>query len=280
MSFCSVDIIGGLGNHLFQIAMLYLYAKHSKKNIVFKYQEQLPDRFNLPRKTFWDSLFKEQFSILPQTEYEQIGFHEFYEKDCHKYTTLPLPYDNNILFKCYFQSFKYIDDDIRQQMINLVYSNADLMHTAYNKYNEIKETFKCEDDDMVSVHIRRTDYLLLKDCYNNLKTDYYKNALEIADKKYIVIFSDDIEWCKQNIDRSLYDYKEIYFVDINNVEIEFILMSMFQHNIIANSTFSIWASFISTYQQPKIIVAPKKWYGQTGPKEHDEIYHKYITHII
>jgi hypothetical protein len=280
MSFCSVEIIGGLGNQLFQIAMLYLYAKHSKKNMVFKYQEQLPDRFNLPRKTFWYSLFKSQFKVLPLTDYEQIGFHEIYERVHHKYTTLPYKYDDNILFKGYFQSFKYIDDDIRQQMINLVYSNADLMHTAYNKYNEIKENFKCEDDDMVSVHIRRTDFLWLKDFNYNLKTNYYKNALEIVDKKYIVIFSDDIEWCREIIDRSLYDYKDIYFVDINNVEIEFILMSMFQHNIIANSTFSIWASFISTYQQPKIVIAPKTWYGATGPKEHDEIYHKYITHII
>lgn len=280
MSLCSVEIIGGLGNHLFQIAMLYLYAKHSKKQMVFKYQEQLPDQFNLPRKTFWFSLFKEQFKILRELEYKQIGFHTLHEKVHHKYMTLPYTYDNNILFKGYFQSFKYIDDDIRQQMINLVYSNADLMHTAYNKYNEIKGNFKCEDDDMVSVHIHRTDYLLLKSYHHNLSIDYYKKALETVDKKYIVIFSDDIEWCKQNIDRTLYDYKDIYFVDINNVEIEFILMSMFQHNIIANSSFSIWASFISTYQQPKIIVAPKNWYGPTGPKVHDEIYHKYISHII
>lgn len=273
---CSVDILGGLGNHLFQIAMILHYAKKSNKQIVLKYEENLPDNFNQVRKTFWNSLFKDKFNVINKKEYEKIVFHTQYEPHPHKFLNLPFDYSNNILFKGYFQSFKYIDDKLRNEMIELVYSNQDLMYEAYEKYNEIKNKFNCEDNDMVSIHIRRTDFILLKDFNNNLSLDYYREALKIADKKYIVVFSDDIEWCKENIN----EYNNIHFVDINNVEIEFIMMSLFQHNIIANSTFSLWASFISTYQQPKIIIAPKNWYGSTGPKEHSEIYHKYITHII
>jgi hypothetical protein len=280
MNLCSVDIIGGLGNHLFQIAMILFYSKKSNKKIVLNNKELLPDRFNQIRKTFWDTLFKDKFDVVPETDYNKMLFHTYYESHAHKYVELPFEYSNNILFKGYFQSFKYIDDDIRKQMIDLVYSNADLMYDAYEKYNNIKTKFGCEDDDMVSIHIRRTDFILLKDFHNNLTFDYYKDALKTANKKYITVFSDDIEWCKQNINKDLYEYIDIHFVDINNVEIEFILMSMFQHNIIANSTFSLWASFISTYQQPKIIIAPKIWYGSTGLKEHNEVYHKYITHIM
>ena len=190
--------------------------------------------------------------------------------------------NKNILFKGYFQSFKYVDDDTRTQMINYIYSNAELMHAAYDKYNEIKSFFgpTTTDDDMVSVHLRRTDYILLSDYHHNLSMDYYKDALKIANKKKIVVFSDEIEWCKDNIGKNLYEYDDIYFVNTNSVEIEFILMSMFQHNILANSTFSLWASFISTYQQPKIVIAPKQWYAEKGPKNWNELYHKYITHII
>lgn len=281
MSLCSTEIMGGLGNHLFQIAMLLFYAKKSKKKMVFKYQETLPDQFNLPRKTFWDSLFKDQFDVRNPNEFDKLGFHTFYEQTHHKYCELPYDYQNNIMFKGYFQSFQYIDDDIRKQMIAYVYSNADLMHTAYNKYNEIKEYFGgCTDDDMVCMHMRRTDYLWLQHYHYNLGLNYYKKALTMADKKYVVVFSDEIEWCKENIDKSLYEYTNIYFVDLKSVELEFILMSMFQHNIIANSTFSLWASFISTYQSPKIIIAPKHWYGEEGPKNHEQVYHKKITHII
>jgi hypothetical protein len=164
-------------------------------------------------------------------------------------------------------------------MTNYIYSNEDLMYRAYEEYNKIKATFNAEDDDMVSVHVRRTDFLYLSHYHNPQDLDYYKRALETANKKHVVVFSDDIEWCRQNINTSLYPYQNIHFVDINDVAIEFILMSMFKHNIIASSTYSLWASFISHYEN-KIVVAPKTWYGATGHHDCAEIYHKYITHII
>jgi len=278
MSYASIDIIGGLGNHLFMIAFILSYVKKSKKQLVFKYEENLKDQFNLPRKTFWNSLFKNQFTVLEPEEYNKIPFGVFYEGTNHKHQVVPYDQNGNILFKGYYQSFQYIDDHIRNEMIGYIYSNADLMHAAYDKYNEIKSYFgnETEDNDMVSVHIRRTDFIWLNTFNYNLGLDYYEKALKMANKKYIVVFSDDIEWCKQNVKHM----GNIYFIDINNVEIEFLLMSMFQHNIIANSTFSLWASFISNYQKPKIVIAPKNWYGPTGPKNWDEIYHKHITHII
>ena len=156
------------------------------------------------------------------------------------------------------------------------------MYKAYDLYNQIKAFFgsDTQDDDMVSVHVRRTDYILSKDYHFNLQKDYYQKALTMANRKKIVVFSDDIQWCKANIDKSWYDYDNIYFVDSGIVELEFILMSLFQHNIIANSTYSLWASFISTYQNPKIIIAPKMWNAHQASQNWDEIYHKYITHII
>ena len=62
--YASIDIIGGLGNQLFMIGMLLSYIKKSKKKLVFKQQDRLYDKFNLPRKTFWNSLFKNQFEVL------------------------------------------------------------------------------------------------------------------------------------------------------------------------------------------------------------------------
>jgi hypothetical protein len=282
----SGDIVGGLGNHLFIIAAVLAYSLKTKKNIVFKYEENLGNRYDLPRKTFWKTLFKNQFELIESTKFDKIMFQPLFEKHSHIYQTLPTTH-RNILLKGYFQSFKYINDDIKKRMIDIIYSNQDLMYNAYEKYNKIKSYFSCDDNDMVSVHVRRTDY-----CYGNfhkaLEQNYYQCALEIANKKNIVIFSDDIEWCKQNINKSWYEYDNIYFVedlgnndDENiNVELEFLLMSMFQHNIIANSTFSLWASFISTYQEPKIVIAPKQWFGPEGPKDWEQIYHKNITNII
>lgn len=284
--FTSINILGGLGNHLFQIAFLLHFTRVSKqynkyRDIIFKYSQDVGNKFQLPRKTFWDTLFKGQFNVIQEHEYNNLHFNQVFHQRDHKFEILPYESERNIIFNGYFQSFKYIDDAIRKEMINYIYSNEDLMYQAYDIYVKIKSFFgeNVQDDDVVSIHIRRTDYVWDAEFHNNLQLDYYTKALQIVDRKYVLVFSDDIEWCKKNINRDMYAYDKIYFVDIQNVELEFILMSMVQHNIIANSTFSLWASFISSYKNKKI-VAPKKWYMTNGPKEWSEIYHKYITDII
>ena len=285
----SVNIIGGLGNHLFKIAAILYYIKNEnnkeKREIVFKNEDIIYDVNNMKRKTFWNTLFKDKFRLIEPSEYFSNNFIKIYEYRDHIHQEFNYNINNNIILNGHFQSFKYINDNIHKKMINYIYSNADLMLKAYNEYNKIKLYFgnNTEDNDIVSLHIRRTDYITLNNYYYNLEKDYYSEALNIANKKYIVVFSDDIEWCKENINNSWFNYDKIFFVNIeneNNVEIEFILMSLFQHNIIANSTFSLWASFISTYQKPKIVIAPKKWYGINGPKNWEELYHKKITNII
>jgi hypothetical protein len=281
--FVSINIMGGLGNQLFQIAMMLYYLKHSKVNrkLVFKNDLILDNKFGLVRKTFWHSLFKHQFLVLDEDFFEMIPYNLYWEHGNHIFNHLPLEFDRNIFFKGYFQSFLYIDDNIRNKMKDYIYSNKDLVSIAKNKYNEIKNLFNYEDDDIISVHFRRTDYIYEENWICNLAENfsYYKDALEIANKKNLIIFSDDIKWCKEYMNKNIYNYDNIYFVEENDVAIEFLLMSMIKHNIIANSTFSLWASFISQ-QENKIIIAPKNWYDINGAKEWNEIYHKYITHLI
>jgi hypothetical protein len=292
ISYASIEVAGGLGNQLFMIAALLHYVKICKgrfgshgridKEIVFEYRESLYHRHNLPRKTFWHSLFKDQFTVLSHADFEALECKPFCEKYAHAFQELPYNYEKNILLRGYYQSFRYIKDDIRQKMIQYIFSNSELVNEAKKHYTNIKEFFgpDTHNNDMISIHVRRTDFTVLKDYNYNLGLDYYQQALKIANKKKIVVFSDDISWCKSNINEDVFECDSIYFVDINNVEIEFLLMSMYQHNVIANSTFSLWASFISTYDEPKIIIAPKQWYAENGPKTWNEVYHKYITHII
>ena len=74
------------------------------------------------------------------------------------------------------------------------------------------------------------------------------------------IFSDDIEWAKQNIKESnavfvQQEKKDNYYRDMQ-------LMSMCKHNIIANSSFSWWAAWLNNYEK-KIVIAPSKWVTHT-----------------
>ena len=75
------------------------------------------------------------------------------------------------------------------------------------------------------------------------------------DKKYL-IFSDDLEWCKENFDfienkviiEGNTDYQDLY------------LMSLCKNNIICNSTFSWWGAWLNKNDK-KIVIAPEKWFS-------------------
>lgn len=111
----------------------------------------------------------------------------------------------------------------------------------------------------VSVHIRRGDYKR----YNNvLNMEYYQKAFALinscVEDVYFVVFSDDLEWVKKNIDFG----ERVYFVNedkrLKDYE-ELVIMSKCKHNIIANSTFSWWGAWLNTYTQ-KIVIGPKQWF--------------------
>ena len=299
--YTSIDIKGGLGNQLFQIAYIIFFLRLSKKNkikrkLVFKYEEYTRSSSDeIHRKTYWNTLFKGLFRVLTASEFKNIQLNILDNEIItpHKYYEHPSDVKYNVLFMGNYQTFKNIDDTLREKMISIVYSNEDIMYSAYYKYRDILDYFgsNTKDDDMISLHIRRDDYLSLSNYNYSLEMCYYKEAIKIANKKNIVVFSDDIEWCINNFNNYVNRENEynVYFVSNkifkdteSNIkdDIEFILMSMFKNNIIANSYFSLWASFIS-YYKTKIVIAPKRWYScDSNCKEYDELYHKYITHII
>lgn len=100
----------------------------------------------------------------------------------------------------------------------------------------------------ISIHIRRGDFI---GKVNLLSLDYYLNALEEVNGR-VFVFSDDTEWVKRNW------FKENFPCVHLNEYLDFELMRLCKHNIIANSTFSWWAAMLNN-NTGKIVVAPKQW---------------------
>ncbi len=122
-----------------------------------------------------------------------------------------------------------------------------------------------------SVHIRRGDYVG-NAFYAQLTMDYYKKTIHYikqytATEKFL-IFSDDIAWCKANFSGDEFEFSE------NKKDIEdLFLMAECDHNIIANSSFSWWASYLN--QNPhKIVIAPNKnnWFAPDSAFILDDLY--------
>ncbi|MBK8842633.1 MAG: alpha-1,2-fucosyltransferase [Saprospiraceae bacterium] len=74
------------------------------------------------------------------------------------------------------------------------------------------------------------------------------------------IFSDDIEWCRNNIGKDL-NYCEYINHNLgNDAWQDIILMKNCKHNIIANSSFSWWGAWLNE-NIDKIVISPHNWFA-------------------
>ena len=109
----------------------------------------------------------------------------------------------------------------------------------------------------MSVSVRRGDYVNLK-C--DMPKEYYTTAIKyirerVSDAKFFFT-SDDIEWCKKNFAGN----PDFEFVEKSNPDDRFDLcvISECKHDIIANSTFSVWGAWLNKNPN-KITIRPDFW---------------------
>ena len=91
---------------------------------------------------------------------------------------------------------------------------------------------------------------------------YYKEALDSLPDKPVKIFSDDHEWCAKNFKGDRFHISTGNFIE------DFELMSKCCYNIIANSSFSWWAAWLS---DSKKVISPASWFGPLGPGSAEDI---------
>ena len=119
------------------------------------------------------------------------------------------------------------------------------------------------------MHIRRGDYVLYPDHHPTCDLDYYKNSIELIkkqsnNKKKILIFSDDKQWCKNTF------LGDEYIISENtNPYIDLYMMTLCDYHIIANSSFSWWGAWLA---KSKKTIAPSKWFGRLINKNTSDVY--------
>lgn len=131
----------------------------------------------------------------------------------------------------------------------------------------------------VAVHVRFFDDLQASSI-NNAPIDYYTRAVDMMERlapaAHYFIFSDQPEAACARI--PLHD-ERVTLVSHNqgdeNAYADLWLMTLCQHFIIANSTFSWWGAWLNPSAE-KIVVAPKHW-GASQPNVRDLIPHKWLA---
>jgi hypothetical protein len=253
-----IRVVGGLGNQLFIYAFarsvslkynlpVFLETRTGFVKDSFK-RKYLLNHFNIRLKPclLIDSLYfplNKRFPNLTRVIYGNVMYFNEHNLRMDSIGKILRSY-KKIYFDGYWQkeeNFKEYRDIILDELsvrFEISQENKDLS-------SEIKNC------NSVGVHLRRVQY------NNLLDLDYYYNAIRkikgIIDKPMFYVFSDDIKWCKENIRTSC----ELNYIDHNQDDeiSELWLMSQCRHFIIANSTFSWWGAWLSSYSE-KIIVKP------------------------
>lgn len=137
--------------------------------------------------------------------------------------------------------------------------------------DRIKEKLKPNIDinienESISLHIRRTDYVTSNGYHPVQSIDFYKNAIDIiGDYNKLYIFSDDIKWCKENL-----RFDNMVFVEGNEDVVDLWSMSLCDNNVIANSSFSWWGAWLNNNKDKKVI-APSNWFGEKANLNESDI---------
>jgi len=231
-----IRLYGGLGNQLFQ----YAFGKAQRKNgteVCFT-----TNWYNAKRsatRPYMLGKFDVDVKIRPFI----CGY---IIRDPHRFD-LDLLKRNNCNFIGYWQQKEYYID-----LLPVLRKEFCVREELYTE-----EFLKAREDvlnsNSVSMHVRRGDLLMGGRDYAQT-VDYYNRALDImkslkGDCK-VFVFSDDLSWCKEN-------FKDVTFISLPEY-LDFEIMKLCKHHIIANSTFSWWASFLND-NPLKTIIAPNKW---------------------
>ncbi|MCR2045718.1 alpha-1,2-fucosyltransferase [Acetatifactor muris] len=271
---------GGLGNQLFQYAAGLEIAKRYNYSIMFELEFQ--------KKS------KRKFEL------RNLGIKERILSDEQKKTFVYR--FQNFLIKLYekFIAYSFADNEVTRRIFALFgvffcnHNNPDIPHNLF-RHNTIviagsfsnEKYFQFVLNDLqkkvkrylvewpfeyrhntVCVHIRRGDYV--GNAVHEVCTDkYYYRAMDEIVKQigecYFVIFSDDIDYIKRNMQ---FCYPYTVCTEKNTIK-SWYYMIQCDHYIISNSTFSWWAQRLNA-NAGKVVIAPQKWFNTS---EKCDLYH-------
>jgi len=262
MSYICLDSIGlfgeRLGSQMNNFAAIYTAAKETGHTLAIERnklnagtgQQMILDAFEYPFTLLDDT---NNFKIIEIEEFakyfpnvEKLSIHKLSQNINYKIVGR---LDNG--HRIYFNNAEQIQN-------NLFKFKSQYLQAAQNLIKQLKTTNK----QIVSLHFRRTDYLTHASYC--LTLNYYREALSFfnPDIHCLLLFSDDTEFCKTEVASFLKTFQPVwdtYYIINNSFNTDMCLMSMCDHNIIANSCFSFWAALLNKNTNKQVIY-PKNWF--------------------
>ena len=238
-----VNLKGGLGNQIFQLSFAN-YLKYCDFNVVidtsfYENTHQFPRKLEIDIK---ETGFK-QIKIKSDLMFK-INKSVYAEDDTFEIQNLK-SYNR---FVGYYQNLKYLK-------FSKNFLNTNLKLKSDKFYSE----------NIAAIHIRKTDYSLIDQELTEL---YYKNAIDeltkIDKNIKLDIYSDDP---KLKLNFSIFkNINNIFLPNIDEKPLSVLIkMLNYKNYVIANSSFSAIAAYLSDYDD-KVVFYPDPWWRNSNIK--------------
>ena len=267
-----VILRGGLGNQLFNYAFARSLAAKNGFELVlnyksgFKYDKIYKRKFLLNHFRFYGRLASNREMLIPFFRVRRLLLIKLNE-------WLPNIFNNYILqknsqFDPYIINKKlsrttiidgcWISEKYFKGYSNLIREELKIKFELPNSYSRICN--EISNKNSIAIHVRWFNKPN-EDQTHNLTPEYYNKAItwikEKIEKPHFFIFTDEPLHIGSKMNLESLDYTLIKNNLIENNEIiDFILMKNCKHFVIANSTFSWWAAWLSENKE-KIVISPE-----------------------
>ena len=259
ITFSSLGESGGMCSQLQSYASLLAVAKANNKEVVFS--KSMFDK-GCSIKIF--DLLKIYPNIKPDSFFNDFKIKEIDFRNTSYDKTLFNLDESNYDLTGRFDLYTYWYNDIKEKIDSWEFK-TDIQIQAGNRLKLIKE--KLGNKQTVSIHVRRGDYTSSQNqALNILDQDYYNKAFSEhypSPKDYIfIIFSNDIEFA-----RKVFGGSNVWFVEPKGLDgysytssekNDLALLSLCDHHIIANSSYSWWGAYLNKNPNKKVI-CPTNW---------------------
>lgn len=243
------DIPNGIGNHLFQIACVYGTAQRYGWDWCLPPWMYLRHFPKLPRERFRNVIDEWSEWVTQQ----HGGDHE-----------IVLPEADVVVLKGHWQSAQHFtahEDQIRHWFS----PSAEVCRRQAERWTINRGAGN------VAVHIRRGDYLLQREPLA-LDNAYYREAVDrigpLAVGARYYVFSDDLAFVRTNWP-ALFP-RPVYVVGQPDWE-DLFTMSLCDHFITANSTFSWWGAWLGSFPGKRVVTPELWWLSATAAETNSRL---------
>lgn len=250
----------GVENHLSKFNVKpfrYIDLGNYDKSLIPSFQYKIFEFMRKIKPMTRRKWYVEFMELIDHRLLQHFGIYFLESANPYKYLKLPTK-PRNLLVRGWFEGACYFDDiasDLRKELSpkhplppHLESLYADLLTNEY-----------------ICVTIRRGDFTT--DAYRKryliCTPEYYRKGVNIIKKMHpeakIFVCSDDIDWCKENLD---FGFETLFEPDGLPIWEKIRLMSACKHFVLSNSTFSWWCQYLSDYEE-KTVVAPSVWRNES-----------------